>query len=124
MEGQKSGEGAEKGVISRAFEHIFEAISVTSGVKYLALVSYLEIYNEQIRDLLLHSDKLGSTNALSLKETPNEGVTVPGMFNSRFKLLDVAIWGVKFLISHHKCKFGVKNRFCTSLCTRWRHRLT
>lgn len=39
----------EKGIISRAFEHVFEAISVTSGVKYLALVSYLEIYNEQIR---------------------------------------------------------------------------
>lgn len=79
MEGQKSGENPEKGVISRAFEHIFEAISVTSGVKYLALVSYLEIYNEQIRDLLLPSDKIASTNALSLKESPNEGVTVPGL---------------------------------------------
>lgn len=48
MEGVKS-DNSQKGVISRAFEHIFEAISVTSGVKYLALVSYLEIYNEQIR---------------------------------------------------------------------------
>lgn len=49
MEGIKSTQPPEKGIISRAFEHIFEAISVAEGVKYLALVSYLEIYNEQIR---------------------------------------------------------------------------
>ncbi|CAH1102092.1 unnamed protein product [Psylliodes chrysocephalus] len=77
MEGIKSENSPQKGVISRTFEHIFEAISVTTGVKYLALVSYLEIYNEQIRDLLLPSDK--SLSNLVLKETPNEGVTVPGL---------------------------------------------
>lgn len=49
MEGIKGSDGSQKGVISRAFEHAFEAIAVTSGVKYLALISYLEIYNEQIR---------------------------------------------------------------------------
>ncbi|KAB0791062.1 hypothetical protein PPYR_02862 [Photinus pyralis] len=74
MEGCKSMNPPEKGIISRAFEHIFEAISVTSGVKYLALASYLEIYNEQIRDLLLPNE-----SALNLKEVPNEGVTVPGL---------------------------------------------
>ncbi|KAF5293039.1 hypothetical protein FQR65_LT11031 [Abscondita terminalis] len=74
MEGSKMTNPPEKGIISRAFEHIFEAISVTSGVKYLALVSYLEIYNEQIRDLLLPNE-----SSLNLKEVPNEGVTVPGL---------------------------------------------
>lgn len=49
MEGIKEENSPQKGVISRAFEHIFEAIAVTTGIKYLALVSYLEIYNEQIR---------------------------------------------------------------------------
>lgn len=49
MEGTKVENSPQKGIISRAFEHIFEAISVTVGIKYLALVSYLEIYNEQIR---------------------------------------------------------------------------
>jgi hypothetical protein len=77
MEGHKS-DSPEKGVISRAFEHIFEAISVTTGVKYLALISYLEIYNEQIRDLLLPNDKITAC-ALNLKESPTEGVTVPGL---------------------------------------------
>ncbi|KAI4455334.1 kinesin-related [Holotrichia oblita] len=81
MEGNRSIQ--EKGVISRAFEHIFEAISVTTGVKYLALASYLEIYNEQIsvyRDLLLPSEKSShGYNSLSLKELPNEGLIVPGL---------------------------------------------
>ncbi|XP_063930392.1 osmotic avoidance abnormal protein 3 isoform X4 [Zophobas morio] len=77
MEGCKTGDNPEKGVISRAFEHVFEAIAVTTGVKYLALISYLEIYNEQIRDLLVPSDKV--TSNINLKESPTEGVTVPGL---------------------------------------------
>ncbi|KAK9884297.1 hypothetical protein WA026_005249 [Henosepilachna vigintioctopunctata] len=79
MEGNRHKDSSDKGVISRAFEHIFEAISVTTGVKYLAIISYLEIYNEQIRDLLLTTEKISSNNVLSLKETPNEGLTVPGL---------------------------------------------
>ncbi|GLV37047.1 Kinesin family member 3C [Carabus blaptoides fortunei] len=83
MEGLKSDtlekSGNDKGIIARAFEHVFEAISVTSGVTYLALVSYLEIYNEQIRDLLLPSDKTNAGGSLSLKEIPNEGVQVSGL---------------------------------------------
>ncbi|GJQ75337.1 kinesin-2C [Trypoxylus dichotomus] len=77
MEGSRAIQ--DKGVISRAFEHIFEAISVTTGVKYLALASYLEIYNEQIRDLLLPANKISYNNSLSLKELPNEGLVVPGL---------------------------------------------
>ena len=43
----------QRGIIPRAFEHIFEAIDVDEGeTKYLVQASYLEIYNEEIRDLL------------------------------------------------------------------------
>uniref|UniRef100_A0A667WND6 Kinesin motor domain-containing protein n=1 Tax=Myripristis murdjan TaxID=586833 RepID=A0A667WND6_9TELE len=41
----------QKGVIPRAFEHIFESIQV-ENTKFLVRASYLEIYNEEIRDLL------------------------------------------------------------------------
>lgn len=91
MEGLKN--GSQKGVISRTFDHIFEAIAVTTGVKYLALVSYLEIYNEQIRDLLQPSEKITNSNSLILKETPNEGVTVPGTSSLvKIILLDLKCW--------------------------------
>ena len=51
-------------------------MSVTSGVRYLPLVSYLEIYNENIRDLLNPNISSGS---LVLKEQPNEGVVVQNL---------------------------------------------
>lgn len=111
MEGSRG--VSEKGVISRAFEHIFEAISVTDGVKYLALASYLEIYNEQIRfgfffrqieswniyfwhnsrDLLLPSEKLSLNNSLNLKELPNEGLIVPGEFKKYF----IMVFGIHLI---------------------------
>ncbi|CAK5066836.1 unnamed protein product [Meloidogyne enterolobii] len=42
----------QRGIIPRAFEHIFESIATTEHTKFLVHVSYLEIYNEEIRDLL------------------------------------------------------------------------
>ncbi|XP_033121283.1 kinesin-like protein KIF17 isoform X2 [Anneissia japonica] len=62
----------QRGIIPRAFEHIFENIQVTENVKYLVRASYLEIYNEEIRDLLGKDSKL----KLDLKEHPDKGVYV------------------------------------------------
>lgn len=43
----------KKGIIPNSFAHIFGEISKSGGdVKFLVRVSYLEIYNEDIRDLL------------------------------------------------------------------------
>ena len=42
---------ANKGVIPRAFEHIFDQIAVSDGVKFLVRASYLEIYNEEVNIL-------------------------------------------------------------------------
>lgn len=61
----------------RAFDHIFETIQVSVGVKYLVHASYLEIYNEEIRDLLGKDVK----HKLDLKEHPEKGVYVQGWWN-------------------------------------------
>ena len=63
-----------KGIIPRAFEHIFEAIETSENVKYLVHASYLEIYNEEIRDLLGKDVK----RRLDLKEHPERGLYVCG----------------------------------------------
>ena len=60
----------------RAFEHIFEVIQTTENMKFLVFASYLEIYNEQIRDLLADDTK----KKLELKEHPDKGVYVQGNF--------------------------------------------
>ncbi|GIY43071.1 kinesin-like protein KIF17 [Caerostris darwini] len=66
---------SQKGIIPRAFEHIFEAISTTENTKFLVHASYLEIYNEEIRDLLGKEVK----KKLELKEHPDKGVYVAGL---------------------------------------------
>ncbi|XP_055922428.1 osmotic avoidance abnormal protein 3 isoform X2 [Eupeodes corollae] len=67
----------QRGIISRSFDHIFEAISVVTGVQFLALVTYLEIYNESIRDLLAPNENVHTNHAL--KEIPGEGISVPSL---------------------------------------------
>lgn len=60
-----------RGITPNAFEHIFSAIGSASGEEYLVRASYLEIYNEEIRDLL------GDPRTkLKLKENPDSGVFV------------------------------------------------
>ncbi|XP_051933072.1 kinesin-like protein KIF17 isoform X4 [Hippocampus zosterae] len=61
---------AQRGVIPRAFEHIFESIQCSENTKFLVRASYLEIYNEEIRDLLGSDTK----QRLELKEHPERGV--------------------------------------------------
>jgi hypothetical protein len=41
-----------KGIMPRAFENIFQQIQSDSKKQYLVRASYLEIYNEEIGDLL------------------------------------------------------------------------
>lgn len=66
----------QRGIIPRSFDHIFEAISVATGVRYLALVSYLEIYNENIRDLLAPNTP---SSQLVLQEQPGAGIAVQNL---------------------------------------------
>ncbi|KAM6296236.1 LOW QUALITY PROTEIN: kinesin-like protein KIF17 [Aegotheles albertisi] len=64
----------QKGVIPRAFEHIFESVQRAENAKFLVRASYLEIYNEDIRDLLGADIK----QKLELQEHP-EKVYVKGL---------------------------------------------
>jgi kinesin family protein 3/17 len=46
-----------KGIIPRSFEMIFNLIKATYNTNYLIRVSFLELYNEEIRDLLTKQKK-------------------------------------------------------------------
>ncbi len=61
-----------RGVIPNSFEHIFQHISRSHDQQYLVRASYLEIYMEEIRDLLSKDQ----TKRLELKERPDTGVYV------------------------------------------------
>ncbi|KAF7272363.1 hypothetical protein GWI33_014851 [Rhynchophorus ferrugineus] len=72
MEG---GEDDDIGVIPRAFDQIWAHISRKTGVEFLVSVRYMEIYMEEIRDLL----KVKSTKSHELREMPGEGVVVTNL---------------------------------------------
>ena len=74
---------SQRGIIPRSFEHIFEAISVATDIKYLVLASYLEIYNEGSRDLLGPDIK----KKLDLKECPERGIYVQGKNNYMYQYI-------------------------------------
>ncbi|PFH31745.1 kinesin motor domain-containing protein [Besnoitia besnoiti] len=63
---------ADRGIIPRAFEHIFDTVACSERKKYLVQASFLEIYNEEIRDLLAPNPK----SRLELKDHPRSGVYV------------------------------------------------
>ncbi|XP_051880626.1 kinesin-like protein KIF3C isoform X2 [Pristis pectinata] len=62
----------KRGIIPNAFEHIFTHISRSQDQQYLVRASYLEIYQEEIRDLLSKDQN----KKLELKEKPETGVYI------------------------------------------------
>jgi len=71
MSGVPEDEGL-KGIIPRAFEHIYANITLTEQKNFLIRCSYIEIYNEEIHDLL-GSDV---NKKLELKESTEKGIYV------------------------------------------------
>lgn len=71
MEGNIS-DKEEQGIIPRAFEQIWSHINRTTGVEFLVYARYLEIYMEEIRDLL----KLKNPKPLELRQSTEKGVFV------------------------------------------------
>ena len=70
-----------KGIIPRSFDLMFSLIQGTYNTNYLIRCSYLELYNEEVRDLLskTHSQKL------DIREDPESG----------FYVEDLSSWVVK-----------------------------
>ena len=71
MEGQREPEELS-GIIPRSFNHIFDSIDGADNTDFLVRASYLEIYNEDVRDLLAKN----AHNKLELKESVDTGVYV------------------------------------------------
>lgn len=73
-----------RGILPNAFEHVFAHINSSgNGTQYLVRASYLEIYNEEVRDLLVQTN-----GKLDLKENPDTGVYVKDL--STFIVKDVS----------------------------------
>lgn len=66
----------DPGIIPRAFQHIVNIINTSDqSKKYVIRCSFLEIYNEDVHDLLSYDSKC----KLELKESLENGVFVKGL---------------------------------------------
>lgn len=71
MMGEPSNEEM-KGIVPRTFQHIINVIESEGHKEFLVRCSYIEIYNEEIHDLLSKDVKA----KYELKESPDEGVFI------------------------------------------------
>lgn len=60
-----------RGIIPRTFDHIFNTIKGSPHTQFLVRASFLELYNEEIRDLLSKNQR-----KLEIREKPGSGVYV------------------------------------------------
>jgi hypothetical protein len=66
-----------KGVIPNSFSHIFQFVKACKDMEVMIRCSYLELYNEEIKDLLCNPKQKGEK--CELKEDPQKGVYVKGL---------------------------------------------
>ena len=65
-----------RGVIPNTFTQIFDFVKASQGVEFLVRCSYLEIYNEVVKDLLADPK---TAQKCDIKEDPNKGVFVSNL---------------------------------------------
>jgi kinesin family protein 18/19 len=70
------GNGENPGVMVRALSDLFDLLEKQNDKTYLAKISYLEVYNETLRDLLCDSDEISE---IELREDPSKGVMFIGI---------------------------------------------
>ncbi|KAL1901026.1 tubulin-dependent ATPase kip3 [Sporothrix stenoceras] len=93
-----TGTAQQPGIIFMTMQELFEKINERSDEKVTELsLSYLEIYNETIRDLLVPG---GSKQGLMLREDTNQAVTVAGLTSHHPKdvqeVMDMIVQGNEF----------------------------
>ncbi|RHY08387.1 hypothetical protein DYB25_012841 [Aphanomyces astaci] len=66
-----------RGIIPNSFKHIFDKIGSIPKTQFMVYASYLEIYNEEIRDLLAADPQ----NRLELKENMDTGIYVKDLIS-------------------------------------------
>lgn len=89
-----------KGIIPRTFSHLIKIIQSGEAQQYLLSLSFIEIYNEEVRDLLVDLSKV-KENKREIKESPDKGVYLKDLIRAQVKSVeDMEKWLL----------FGDKNR--------------
>ena len=71
-----SPEDGTGGILHMAAQDIFQHIAAATDRVFLVRVSFIEIYNEEVRDLLTGNGSSRDNNVLAVREDPRRGVFV------------------------------------------------
>ncbi|KAF4529526.1 hypothetical protein B566_EDAN015184 [Ephemera danica] len=93
--------GNPQGIIPRSVEEIFDRIMSASDTDYTVSVTFLELYNEQIRDLIQNSTQPDVVpTSLDVREDPVLGVCIPGLSSQQVQsaqqILDILAMASQF----------------------------
>eukprot|EP00919_Chromeraceae_sp_WS-2016_P044133 GHVR01105178.1.p1 GENE.GHVR01105178.1~~GHVR01105178.1.p1 ORF type:complete len:1050 (+),score=298.05 GHVR01105178.1:81-3230(+) len=80
--GTSSDPGLLPNICGRLFSMIRDRDALLEGAEFNVTVSFLEIYNERIKDLLMPPAKGGESKVLELRQHPDFGVYTPGLTES------------------------------------------
>lgn len=109
--------GDHKGVMPNAFNHIFDFIAKApkpeeGGSQFLVAASYLEIYNEEIRDLLGKNQ----SKRLEVHESPDTGVFVKDLTQQVCHAKQQSVFQPPKMSNRRACAVGLF--FLSTVCIR------
>ena len=73
------GYGVNVGIMIRAIKDMFLIVNINKDKKYIIKISYIEIYNEIIKDLLNANNNDGSCANIDLRSDPKKGIVLQGV---------------------------------------------
>eukprot|EP00092_Neocalanus_flemingeri_P020290 GFUD01021979.1.p1 GENE.GFUD01021979.1~~GFUD01021979.1.p1 ORF type:complete len:1250 (+),score=420.04 GFUD01021979.1:230-3979(+) len=76
-----------EGVIPRSVKDIFKYISENTDSEFLVKVSFMELYNEQLFDLLSNKPRKEDT-MVDIREDGNKGIKIPGLTETPITSVD------------------------------------
>lgn len=103
----QGGGGEDAGIMPRVFQQIFDRVETQDDMEFLVRVSYLELYNEEIRDLLDKTHK----SKLELKEGKDRGVYIKNLRSVVVETLPdmTKVLKVTYLYKYHIYPFVVRS---------------
>eukprot|EP01059_Diplonema_ambulator_P006452 TRINITY_DN16152_c0_g4_i1.p1 TRINITY_DN16152_c0_g4~~TRINITY_DN16152_c0_g4_i1.p1 ORF type:complete len:826 (+),score=335.60 TRINITY_DN16152_c0_g4_i1:629-3106(+) len=81
MLGSPDSRGISYILIDELFKHIDKEQQDDPGTKYTVEVSFMEIYNEQVRDLFNKKAKPGEYSDIKIRQDPVKGIIVQGLIS-------------------------------------------
>jgi centromeric protein E len=74
-----NGGGDQTGLIEQAIRHLFSELGSHPDREFLLRVSYLEIYNEQIKDLISTDSSADQKKGIKIFQDPKLGSVIKGV---------------------------------------------